>query len=109
MHTNATVTIETGGTSATLTRDGKTMQVQLLNPPSGVQFSTGPAVRSTTGPAPPVPDQENPGITVLMINVPAGSATLQVLFNPQWDGMTASDFVNPPSVALDSWTLTSHD
>ena len=106
MHTNATV--QTSGTSATLTIGDRTMQVSLLNAPSGATFSTSPAVRFPTDPIPPAPDQPNVNVTVLVIDLPAGTYTLPVLFNPQWDGMSSNDYVTPPSVALDSWTLTSH-
>lgn len=110
MHTNATVNIDTSGTFATLTLDGQTMLVTMLDPPSGAAFSQGPAQRFSTDVTPPVPDQPNPGVTVLMIDLPnSGTYTLQVLFNPQWPGMASSDFVTPPTVALDSWTLTSHN
>ncbi|KAF5323499.1 hypothetical protein D9611_005754 [Ephemerocybe angulata] len=107
MHTNATVT--TSGTSATLSLDGQTMQVSILNPPTGAAFSTSEAKRFDSDPTPPAPDQENPGVTVLIISLPAGTANLQVLFNPQWPGMSASDYVTPKQVALDDWSLTSHD
>ncbi|KAF8898918.1 chondroitin AC/alginate lyase [Infundibulicybe gibba] len=109
MHTNATVSIDTGGTSATLTLDGQTMKIGMLNPPSGAQFAKGDAVRFSTDPTPPVPDQANPGVTVLSISLPAGTYNLQVLFNPQWSGMSDSDFVTPKSVSLDSWSLDSHN
>jgi len=109
MHTNATVNIDSSGTSATLTLDNQTMIVQILNAPSGAVFTTSPAVRFPTDPVPLEADQPNPGVTVLIIDLPAGSYTLEVLFNPQWPGMAANDFVTPPSVALDSWTLTSHN
>ncbi|KAJ7442257.1 chondroitin AC/alginate lyase [Mycena latifolia] len=105
MHTNATVSIS--GTSATLTLDGKTMDVSILNAPDGATFTQSAATRLSTDVTPPDPDQENPGVTVLIISLPAGTYNLQVLFNPQWnDGTT---FVTPPSVDLDSWTLRSHD
>jgi len=107
MHTNATVT--PNGQSAELKIDDKFMQVSLLNPPPGASFSSGPAVRLSTDRAPPEPDQPNVGVSVLSVTLPAGTYTLQVLFNPQWSGMTSSDFVIPPSVALDSWSLTSHN
>ena len=109
MHTNATVTIGSDGTSASLKLDGQVMNVILLNPPAGATFTTSDAVRLSSFPAPPQPDQPNPGVTVLVISLPAGTYTLQVLFNPQWPGMSASDFVTPPSVSLASWSLTSHD
>ncbi|KAG6878616.1 hypothetical protein C0993_001139 [Termitomyces sp. T159_Od127] len=109
MHTNATVNIDSSGTSATLTLDGQTLIIQMIEPPSGAAFSTSAAARFASDPIPPAPDQENPGVTVLMISLPAGSYTLQTLFNPQWSGMSASDFVKPPTVALAQWSLTSHD
>ncbi|KAJ2919343.1 hypothetical protein MD484_g1161, partial [Candolleomyces efflorescens] len=109
MHTNATVTIGDGGTTASLALDGETMQVSILNAPSGAQFTTSEARRFDTDPTPPAADQENPGVTVLIISLPAGTVTLQVLFNPQWSGMSSGDFVTPPSVTLDNWSLRSHD
>ncbi|TBU63749.1 chondroitin AC/alginate lyase [Dichomitus squalens] len=109
MHTNATVTVS--GTSATLKIDDKTVQLSILNPPDGVTITTGPAQRFDNDP--PLPqgqvDQPNPGVTVVMINLPAGTYSLQVLFNPQWPGASSSDFVTPPSVPIDQWTLTSHN
>ena len=36
-----------------------------------------------------------------------GTYTIQVLFNPQWPGSVT--YVTPPTVALDQWTLRSHD
>jgi hypothetical protein len=107
MQTNATVT--TSGTTATLTLGGETMQVNILNPPSGAAFSTSSATRFSTDPTPPEADQPNAGVTVLIIDLPAGTYTLQVLFNPQWAGMSSADYVTPPSVALGAWTLTSHN
>ncbi|KAJ7102093.1 heparinase II/III family protein [Mycena belliarum] len=105
MHTNATVSID--GTTATLALDGQTMKVTMLNPPNGATFSQSAAKRFDTDVAPPVPDQDNPGVTVLIISLPAGTYNLQVLFNPQWPGDVS--YVTPPSVALDQWSLRSHD
>jgi len=109
MHTNATVT--PSGTTATLTIDGKTMLVSMINPPSGASFGTAQPVRFSDDPALPAgqSDQENPGVTVLTIDLPAGQYSLQVLFNPQWDGMSSSQFVTPPSVPIGSWKLDSHN
>jgi hypothetical protein len=109
MHTNATVTVS--GTTATLTLEGQTMIVSIINPPSGATFATAQAVRFDTDPALPagMVDQPNPGVTVLTIDLPAGTYSLQVLFNPQWSGMSSSNFVTPPSVPLSSWSLTSHN
>ncbi|KAF9515142.1 hypothetical protein BS47DRAFT_1381662 [Hydnum rufescens UP504] len=111
MHTNASVVINTAGTTATLTLASKVVQVQLLNAPSGINFTTAQPVRYPSDP--PLPpnqvDQPNPGVTVLVINVPAGTNSIQVLFNPQWSGMSANSFVTPKSVPVDSWSLTSHN
>ncbi|KAG6832268.1 hypothetical protein H0H92_003501, partial [Tricholoma furcatifolium] len=109
MHTNATVSIDSSGTTATLTLDGQTLTVSMLSPPSGAAFTTSPAVRLASDPTPPEPDQPNPGVTVLIVELPAGTYTLQMLFNPQWSGMSASDFVTPPTVPLAQWSLTSHN
>lgn len=106
MHTNATITVDSP-TAATLALRGKTMKVSILSPTTGATFATSDAKRFTTDPAPPAPDQSNPGVKVLIVNMSAGTRNLQVLFDPQWnDGTT---FVKPRSVALSSWTLTSHN
>lgn len=112
MHTNATVNVDTTtGTTATLTLGGQTLQMQILNAPTGAKFTTGPAVRSNNPPAlmNGQTDQENVGVTVMSIKLPAGSYNLQVLFNPQWSGMAASAFVTPKAVPVSQWGLTSHN
>ncbi|KAG8743641.1 hypothetical protein FRC11_013788, partial [Ceratobasidium sp. 423] len=112
MHTNATVTIDGAKTTATLTLGGQTMQVKILNAGSGVGFSTKGAVRAPNDPSlpPNQVDQPNPGVTVLCITLAqGGTQSLQLLFNPQWSGMSPSDFKLPPSVPLDQWSLTSHN
>ena len=108
MQTNATITPD--GASAKLTIGDKTMMVQLLNPPAGAVFSRSDPVRTANAPKLAVgqeADQENPGASVLIISLPAGTYNLQVLFNPQWDNFKS--FQTPPSVALGDWTLTSHN
>ncbi|KAI0756806.1 chondroitin AC/alginate lyase [Daedaleopsis nitida] len=109
MHTNATVS--TSGTSATLQIDDKTLQMSILNAPDGASFSTGEAKRFDDDPALPQgnTDQSNDGVTVVMISLPAGQYSLQVLFNPQWNGMSSSDFKTPGAVSIDNWSLTSHN
>ena len=112
MHTNATVNLDPNNpTSATLVIGQQSLQMQILSPTSGVKFETMDANRLPTDP--PLPagaqDSPNPTVTVVVINLPAGTYNIQVLFNPQWPGMSASDFVTPPSVALSSWSLTSHN
>jgi hypothetical protein len=109
MHTNATVAVDSSGTSATLTLDGQTMKLSILSPSSGATITTTAAVRYASDPTPPAPDQENPGVTVVVISLAAGTYSLQVLLNPQWDGMSASDFKTPSSVPIDNWSLTSHN
>jgi hypothetical protein len=107
-------------TSATFKIDDKTMKVEILNAPSGAKFTTQtPSQRWTSDPAVPSSsdpkqqaendDQPNPGVTTVFITLPAGTYNLQVLFSPQWDGMSASDFKTPQSVNLDDWSLTSHN
>ncbi|PCH33933.1 hypothetical protein WOLCODRAFT_135402 [Wolfiporia cocos MD-104 SS10] len=111
MHTNASVEIDTAGTTATLQIGNERMEVKILSPTSGATFTTMNATRLPTDP--PLPagqaDLPNTGVTVLAIELEAGTHSLQVLFNPQWSDMSASDFVTPPSVAVKDWTLTSHN
>ncbi|KAG7098244.1 hypothetical protein E1B28_000208 [Marasmius oreades] len=102
MHTNATVSID--GNTATLSLDGKEMKVVLVEP-QGVSWSRTDAVRMSG--TPPAPDQPNPGVSVLIAEVGQGTQRVQVLFNPTWDDGT--QLKTPPSVALDGWSLTSHD
>ncbi|KAI0689871.1 chondroitin AC/alginate lyase [Cytidiella melzeri] len=111
MHTNATVNVDPSGTSATLTIGNDTLVMQVLNPTSGVTISVGSATRFPNDPPLPdgVSDPLNPGVFVVSISLDPGTYSLQVLFNPQWPGMQSSDFKQPPSVAIDSWTLTSHN
>lgn len=110
MHTNATVSVDGSGTSATLTLDGKTIKMQILSAPSGAKISTMEAKRLPNDPALPsgASDQDNPGVTVVTIELASGQYNLQVLFNPQWDGMSDSDFKTPSFIAIDSWSTTSH-
>jgi len=111
MHTNATVQIDSSGTQATLSLDGQTLIMQILAPSSGATFTTMDAVRLDTDP--PLPDgqvdQPNPGVTVVVINLPAQTTSLQVLFSPQWPDLTASDSQTPPNVPIGQWSLSSHD
>jgi hypothetical protein len=95
-HTNATISISSDGFTATLAIGSATTTVHLLNPPSGAAFTTMNAVRFATDPTPP-----------LVISLPAGSYTLEVLINPQWPGMSSSSYTTPGSVALSQWSLTS--
>jgi hypothetical protein len=109
-HTNATVTLGNNNLTATLTIGSNTLVATLLNPPAGAQFSTMEAVRLSTDPPTPVgwPDQPNTGVTVLVVSLPAGQYTLEVLLDPQWPGVSSSSYVEPSSVPLSQWSLTSH-
>ncbi|KAF9508914.1 hypothetical protein BS47DRAFT_1332487 [Hydnum rufescens UP504] len=113
MHTNATVSVSAATATLTMPASGKKLVASILNPPSGVVFSTGPPVRYSTDPALPSgdisQDQPNVNVTVLLIEIPTGTSSIQVLFNPQWDGVTADQFTTPPSVPIDNWSLTSHN
>ena len=113
MHTNATVTLSTTSSTndtATLSLGGKTVKAQILNVANGVQFSTALPVRYDTDP--PLPsgatDQPNPGVTVLVINIPSGTNSIQVLFNPQWPGTNSNSFITPNNVPVSQWSLASH-
>ncbi|KAH7106777.1 chondroitin AC/alginate lyase [Auriculariales sp. MPI-PUGE-AT-0066] len=100
-HTNATVVAS--GATATLTLNKQKMTATILSP-AGAAFTTATATRLVPDPA--TSDQPNPGVTVLEIELAAGTQNIQVLFAPQW--ADATKFNTPPSVALDSWSLTSH-
>jgi hypothetical protein len=108
--TNATIAYANDNQEATLTLNGETVIVQLLAP-AGASFATLPATRLSTDPALPSGgvDLSNDGVSVLSVTIPnGGTTTIQVLFNPQWPGLSSSDYINPPNVTLSSWTLTSH-
>lgn len=108
VQTNATVSIDSTGQTATLSLGGQNLVAQILSP-NGLTFSHLPASRTANAPAigPGMQDMDNTPATVLAIDIPAGTNTIQVLFNPQWSDFT--NFATPPSVALADWTLTSHD
>jgi hypothetical protein len=90
------------------------MTVHIASPTTGAVFTTLPASRYDSDPPLPTQpvgedgDQPNPGVTVLAINLAGGTYSLQVVFNPAWEGMSTGDFVEPESVALGDWSLTSH-
>ena len=82
MHTNATVDIDTSGTSATLTIGDEKLVMQVLSPTSGVTITQGDAKRFPDDPMLPdgVSDPDNTGVTVVMISLDPGTYSLQVLF-----------------------------
>jgi hypothetical protein len=71
--------------------NGKTLLAELRSPSDAV-FGTAAAERTSSLPALQggSVDQPNPGVTVLTIDIPAptNGATIEVLFNPQWKGMS---------------------
>ncbi|PVG03343.1 hypothetical protein CPB86DRAFT_793765 [Serendipita vermifera] len=108
MQTNATISIESNGRTATLSLGGKKLVAQILSP-EAVTFQELAASRTDNAPAlgAGLHDMDNDPARVLAIDLPTGSTTVQVLFNPQWDDFT--DFKTPPTVALADWSLTSHN
>ncbi|CCA69124.1 hypothetical protein PIIN_03024 [Serendipita indica DSM 11827] len=106
--TNATISIDSTGRSATLTLNGKRLVAQILSP-ENVQFQDLESKRTERAPpiAPGLEDMDNGPARVLAIDLPTGTTTLQVLLNPQWDDFT--DFKTPPTVALANWSLDSHN
>lgn len=107
VQTNATISIDSTGRIATLALGGQNLVAKILSP-DGVTFSDLPSSRTSKAPAiaPGLQDMDNGNARVLAIDIPAGTNTVQVVFNPQWSDFT--DFVDPPSVALADWSLTSH-
>ena len=91
-NTNATVTVSSNGTTASLALGGQTLIASILAGPAGAVFTTSDANRTTNDPAVPTGpntaedgDQPNPGVTVLIVDSTAGgNFSLQVLLNPQW-------------------------
>jgi hypothetical protein len=108
LHTNATVNVDSSGTSATFTIGNETMTMQILNPASGMKINTGPDQRLASDVTPPEPDQPNNTTLVTIDGMPGGTYQIEVLFTPQWPGVSTSEYVTPSSVALDNWSLTSH-
>lgn len=113
MHTNATISYQDNNRTAELKLGGESLQVQILSP-EDASFETLQPVRYDSDP--PLPDGEynvdhpNPGVSVLAMTLSSpGDTNIQVLFSPQWDGMSSSDFVTPSSVSLSDWSLRSHD
>jgi hypothetical protein len=111
MHTNATIALGSGNRQATMTLNGATMVANILGSAPSATFGTAQPTPTGTVDSPPAggTNSPNPGVTVLTIDVPAGTTTLEVLFNPQWEGMAASAYATPSSVPLSSWSLTSHN
>ncbi|KAH9836964.1 chondroitin AC/alginate lyase [Rhodofomes roseus] len=110
MHTNATVTKNSNGFSLQI--GNEKLEMTILSPSTGYTLSTQtPASGLSTDPPPPEgqADLPNTGVTVIMIDLPAGEYSLQVLFSPQWPDLSSSDYTtSPPSVSVSEWSLTSH-
>lgn len=115
-HTNATVTVNQA--TATLVLSSQTLLASIINGPSDAVFATAsPTDANISPPAPSASTSDqrdgqvpNPGVTVLTVDNPnGGSYSLEILLNPQWSGLSESDYVKPASVGIDSWSLTSHN
>lgn len=111
MQTNASIAYSDNGQTATLSLGGETLIASILSSSSGnLTFSTLPPNRTSNAPQLTEGyDLPNPGVSVLAIDFPAGDNTIEVLFNPQWSGLSSSDYKTPQSVALASWSTTSHN
>ncbi|GAA6007587.1 hypothetical protein JCM10207_006395 [Rhodosporidiobolus poonsookiae] len=114
MQTNATISLSDNDRTATL-KLGDQELVATLRSPSSATFSQLAATRLSDDPTTSAdgtsmsPDQDNGDAKVLAIDVDAGTQVIEVLFNPQWEGFSSSDFLTPPDVAIDSWSLDSHE
>lgn len=113
MHTNATISYSDNNRTAELSLGGEKLQVQILSPDNAA-FETLQPVPYSTDPATPggdlSSDLPNPGVSVLAMTLDKpGDTNIQVLFNPQWSGMSSSDYITPSNVSLKDWTLRSHD
>lgn len=133
VQTNGTVTLSADNRTATLTQSSitdpnagvvgkvslggtKTMKVQILTPNATFTLDGPPATRIYGEPVYSTPpqqsDQPNVGVTALQIELggaQSGSQTLEVLWQPQWEDLSAADQATPKSVPLSQWTLTSHN
>ncbi|CCF51198.1 hypothetical protein NDA11_007925 [Ustilago hordei] len=134
VQTNGTVSISSDGKTATLTQSSitdpnagvvgkvslggtKTMKLQILSPSNAVFTSQGPPAQRIYGTAvysapPEDSDQANVGVTALSIDLggaQSGAQTLQVVWQPQWESLSAADQATPKSVPLSQWSLTSHN
>ncbi|SPO20401.1 uncharacterized protein UTRI_00798_B [Ustilago trichophora] len=134
VQTNGTVSLSADGKTATLTQSSltdpnaainykvglggtKTMKVQILSPSNAVFSLDGPPATRIFGTAvysapPEESDQTNVGVTALQIKLggtQSGSQTVQVVWQPQWDSLSAADQATPKSVPLSQWSLTSHN
>ncbi len=138
MQSNASMSFNSGATTATLSLGGQTLTATIVQGPSGASFTQLPSTRYSTDPNlgtysiantdeninggnlnADLPNNED-GVyntTVLAITIPANSAgstfSLQVLFSPQYSNSSGSSapklITNPPNVAIGSWTTTSHN
>ncbi|TIB77966.1 hypothetical protein E3Q23_01019 [Wallemia mellicola] len=119
MQTNATITLN--GASADLELGGEKMTVRIVHSEEAdLKFGQEKAEHDPT-PNPDLPnngqgedaDIENIGpngqTNVLTIDLTPGQYSLQVSFEPQWDGMSSDDFQTPKDIPIDDWSLTSHN
>ena len=112
-HTNASVSVNDA--TATLTLGGETLIASIVQGPSGAAFSTAQPTPASQDPPQPTAttsnqkdEPDNDGVTVLVVETTADGTdySLQISLEPQWSGFSA---VTPANVAIDSWSLTSHN
>ncbi|PWN87670.1 hypothetical protein FA10DRAFT_268997 [Acaromyces ingoldii] len=94
----------------------QTMKIKMLQPTdANVKFTTEKPDNRIYGSDPNQAsgeqgDQPNPDVTAISIKLDGGSAQqIQVVWQPQWSDMQTADSADPKSVALASWSLTSHN
>ena len=91
-----------------LSLNGETLHVRIQSPPTA-SFQVLEPVRLSSDPALPEGESDlpNPGVSVLAIDVDAGSQTVAVLFTPvAGKGQVGQSL--PGVVPLGHWNLTSH-
>ncbi len=125
VQTNASVSINGNTATLTMTRivdpnaaasdtvvnlGNLQMQVRILSP-AGATFTATPATQRLYGTEPysPYPIPTDEGVTTLRIQLGTGQQTITTLWQPQWSDLGSADSATPPQVALDSWSLTSHN
>lgn len=125
VHTNATVDLSSDGRTATLTIDSlhnpnaatklsihmpkKTLKVSLLSP-ADARFKTNTPAGKGKAYTNTFNNPSNDGVTTLSVALtPGKDQKLQTWWQPQWDDLDDDDEKRPKDVALDDWSLTSHD
>ena len=97
VQTNGTISIDSSGSTATLTIEDKKMQVQILAGPSGAKFQDLPSARTANAPQlhPGSTDQDNSPAHMLAIDIPVdyhpSSPLDATMERPELQGCNASE------------------